>query len=182
MSCAIGTVCTNNGFFMCSTAESTTPKKKGHVLHAAHVIVRDCCAPTCLFSVWCVQKQVQLSSTQPFRVHRGANTCLLDLLLRRALTVQTVQKMRGFHSAVHGDAVDTPVVFQRQVPGLVQPMLKTMSLVCSSSTRCGRPCDYASQFAQRQVSQVGAMMGFLTQFASFFGLTREGLSPSGLRT
>ena len=27
MSCAIGTVCTKNGFFMCSTAESTTPKK-----------------------------------------------------------------------------------------------------------------------------------------------------------
>ena len=40
------------------------------------------------------------------------------MLLRRALTAQTVQKMRGFHSAVLGDAVDTPVVFQTTGAGL----------------------------------------------------------------
>ena len=59
---------------------------------------------------------------------------------------------------------------------------------CSSSTRCGRPCEcvatqsrsqrchrsvhrliwWTSQFAQRQVSQLGAMMGFFDAFCVIF--------------
>ena len=65
MDCAIKTVNPNNGFFMCSTTDSTT--KNGHVSHDAHIIAKSCCAPTC-FSVRCAQTQVQLP-TQPFRVY-----------------------------------------------------------------------------------------------------------------
>ena len=63
----------------------------------------------------------------------------------------TLCRRCGFHSAVLGKAVDTPVVFQRQVPGLVQPVLKTVEgpqlqyfqgpCFGISSTRCGRPRD-----------------------------------------
>ena len=102
-----------------------------------------------------------------------------------------------FHSAVLGEAVDTPVVFQRQVLGLFQPVLKTVEVPqlqcfqggrcpcsCSSSTRCGRPCDYAGTclavggatdsvhrliwWTPRQISQLGAMMGFFDAFCVIF--------------
>ena len=114
-------------------------------------------------------------------------------------------RRRGFHSAVLGEAVDTQVVFQRQVPGLFPPVLRTVEVpqlqyfqggrcpcCCSSSTRCGRPCDYAAtqsrsgrchrfssspdlvgtQFAQRQVLQVGAMKEIFRGFSAFFVLLR----------
>ena len=50
----------------------------GHVSNYAHVFAQSFCAPTYLFSVCCVQKQVQLLRfrRQPFRVHLGAKTCL----------------------------------------------------------------------------------------------------------
>ena len=70
---AIKAVNSNNGFFMCSNTDSTTPKKHGHVSDDARVTAKSCCSPTCLFSV-CSNL---VPSTQPFRVHRGANTCLL---------------------------------------------------------------------------------------------------------
>ena len=46
MDCAIKTVDSNHDF-SCH----------------AHVIAKSCCAPTCLFSIWCVQTQVQLPSS-----------------------------------------------------------------------------------------------------------------------
>ena len=112
----------------------------------------------------------------------GQGSCLPFFLrqLRRGHAQCKLCRRRGFHSAVLGEAVDTPVVFQRQVPGLFQPVLKTVEVLqlqyfqggrcpccCSSSKRCGRPCDYAAtqsrsgrchrfssspQFAQRQVA------------------------------
>ena len=77
------------------------------------------------------------------------------MLLRRARTVQTVQKMRGFHSAVLGDAVDTPVVFQRQVLGLVQPMLKTVEVPQLQYFQSGR-CPWFA--VHRQGVDVPAIM------------------------
>ena len=62
VNCVIKTVNSNNAFFKCSTTYSTTPQN-GHASHDAHVIAKSCCAPTCLFSMWCVQKQVQLPSS-----------------------------------------------------------------------------------------------------------------------
>ena len=61
---AINTVNSNIGFFMCSTTDFTTPKN-GHVSHFTLVTVTpwSCCASTCIFSVWCVQMQVQLPSS-----------------------------------------------------------------------------------------------------------------------
>ena len=53
--------------------------------------------------------------------------------LRRARAVQTVQKMR-IPQRSSWEAVDTPVVFQRQVPGLVQRVLKTVEGFRSCST------------------------------------------------
>ena len=64
----------NDCFFVGSTTDSITPKN-GHVSHEAHVTAKSCCAPTCLFSIWCVQKA---SAATNFRVRSGANTCLLD--------------------------------------------------------------------------------------------------------
>ena len=108
------------------------------------------------------------------------------MLLRRALTVQIVQKMRGFHSAVLGDAVDHACCFSATGAGLgsanaensggsavaVYPKW-SMSLVCSSSTRCGRPCDYAatgfcsrwrshSAYCAEDQSFHGAVLGWLS--------------------
>ena len=47
--------------------------------------------------------------------------------LRRARTVQTVQETR-IPQRSSWEAVDMPVVFQRQVPGLFQPVLKTVEV------------------------------------------------------
>ena len=80
---------------------------------------------------------------------------------------------------------------------MFQPVLKTVEVpelqyfqggrcpyCCSSSTRCGRPCDYAGTclavggatdsvhrliwWTPRQVSQLGAMMGFFDAFCVIF--------------
>ena len=71
MDCAITAVNTNNGFFMCSTTGSITPKK-GHVSHDAHVIAKSWCAPTCFFSVWCVQTQAYLPSSVNTTIPRAS--------------------------------------------------------------------------------------------------------------
>ena len=79
-------------------------------------------------------------------------------LVRR---VQTVQKVGDSTAQFLGEAVDTPFVFQRQVPGLFQPVLKTVEVpqlqyfqggrcpcCCSSSTRCGRPLRFAATLSR----------------------------------
>ena len=45
-----------------ATMDSTTPTN-GHVSHDAHVAAKCCCAPACLFSVWCAQAEVQPPSS-----------------------------------------------------------------------------------------------------------------------
>ena len=51
------TVNSSNTFFVCSTTTSKTPQR---ACLTPHVNASSCCAPTCFFSIWSVQKQVQL--------------------------------------------------------------------------------------------------------------------------
>ena len=146
MDCAIKTVNSNNGIFMCSTTDSITPKN-GHVSHDAQDTATSCCAPTCLSpSAACKRKCNYL-----FR--RDNHSAYIAVRIRACLTAHPPKRTHGSSCVLPNVSFCTelqwltrvslelpcPASFLRMVFWGVLPIVKVAPLVATNATIDHKP-------------------------------------------